>query len=442
MSPSESVQVSGRGEKITGAAAVRAMAVAAFLAVNPGFAAGLGADQVAVFKLEVPAEKLNGGMVLHVHDDVIVDGRNRNSSIADLVAYIQRQGAVAGTDTDRAFSLISDKSGANVVAVRIMPSGEVQEARVTADGVELISAEYAGEIVRKAIEEGRDLGGFFNADAAANAFLKTLGGKRCGVVGAPAGGRQWRRRLANVGVASGRIGAENGGGRCGGASSPGGQVSGLGRFTAPEGGVYVSKFGSGIEGAGSTLVEIMAESRLAQILEQMGVETREGELLKNLRNRIDELEKTTGALSGTVYRDLGITKPALGARLSLSQVNTAAESMLSGMMKTEAAQGVPSLEQAAKVQVVLHENPVSYDQALSRKAGRLTGDKQARAFVVADQGGFIVHVQNGPGDRVLADLAHEVGHIPTLARFGTSASQGASEMVVQCRIMSSPKRVG
>jgi hypothetical protein len=180
------------------------------------------------------------------------------------------------------------------------------------------------------------------------------------------------------------------------------------------------------------LTEILAEARLARYFEQMGVPTREGELLASLEKRIAELEKKTGVLPESVYRTLGVTG-VVGARLTQAQAQQAAEGMLKAMLVKETVQGMTRLAMPT-VRVVLHENSVSFEQSLAARGGRDT-DNHAKAFVVASESGYVIHTLTGDAGVVMARVAHEAGHIPTLVRFGRTG--GASEMVVQYRVGSS-----
>jgi hypothetical protein len=448
---SEGSGITTLGSMVPGRAAARAVAAAAFLTANPGFASSLEANQMAVFGangqpavvsgvvtasggVEVAAKQVTGP-TLHKHGDLVLDGSRVNSSVADMAAFIKfingRQG-VPGAMGDPEFHLISDAAGKTVVAFRIMPDGLVQEARVTSEGLKLIAARHVGDVVREALLNGQDMSGFLGLKEQGNPVLNMSVANAVALSAVLPDESDWQTLGLTVEELKKRIAAVDLAVR----TARGSRMSWEGELRLRTV-AFMHQLAPELKALDPMLTEILAEARLARYFEQMGVPTREGELLASLEKRIAELEKKTGVLPESVYRTLGVTG-VVGARLTQAQAQQAAEGMLKAMLAKETVQGLTRLAMPT-VRVVLHENSVSFEQSLAARGGKDT-DNHAKAFVVAGESGYVIHTLTGDAGVVMARVAHEVGHIPTLVRFGRTG--GASEMVVQYRIGSSlPKEL-
>jgi hypothetical protein len=448
---SEGSGITTLGSMVPGRAAARAVAAAAFLTANPGFASSLEANQLAVFGangqpavvsgvvtasggVEVAAKQVTGP-TLHKHGDLVLDGSRVNSSVADMAAFIKfingRQG-VPGATGDPEFHLISDATGKTVVAFRVMPNGMVQEARVTSKGLKLIATRHVGDVVREAMLNGQDMSGFLGLKEQGNPVLNMSVANAVALSAVLPDESDWQTLGLTVEELKKRIAAVDLAVR----TARGSRMSWEGELRLRTV-AFMHQLAPELKALDPMLTEILAEARLARYFEQMGVPTREGELLASLEKRIAELEKKTGVLPESVYRTLGVTG-VVGARLTQAQAQQAAEGMLKAMLVKETVQGMTRLAMPT-VRVVLHENSVSFEQSLAARGGRDT-DNHAKAFVVASESGYVIHTLTGDAGVVMARVAHEAGHIPTLVRFGRTG--GASEMVVQYRIGSSmPKEL-
>ncbi|MBL0361554.1 MAG: hypothetical protein IPP70_10965 [Elusimicrobia bacterium] len=118
-----------------------------------------------------------------------------------------------------------------------------------------------------------------------------------------------------------------------------------------------------------------------------------------------------------------------------------AERMLGLMLKAEAKDGVAPLSRRPVVEVRRY-TAEAYAKA-HKKAVKAGAETAPKAFVSQDGEVFTVHLAAMPLEETVLALAHEVAHVPTLARRAGAVSAGTSELLVEYRIQTAlPRELG
>jgi len=185
------------------------------------------------------------------------------------------------------------------------------------------------------------------------------------------------------------------------------------------------------------LTELLVDARLSSLFAELGLEPNTGALRKSLKQRIAEL----GGIRMTpkTYKALGIEATAPMTEKVLKGV---AERMLGMMLTSEAKSGVAPLSRRPVINVKRYE-AAGYAKAY-RKANRASAEETApKAFVTQDGGTYTIHLGTLPLDETVLALAHEVAHVPTLARRTSGVATGTSELLVEYRIQTAlPRELG
>ncbi|MBK7688785.1 MAG: hypothetical protein IPJ35_07305 [Elusimicrobia bacterium] len=387
-----------------------------------------GGVQVASAAMEQP-----GVTPVHAHN-VVINAMPEKPvySLTDAMTNRRHNWAV-GTMEDPTYHLIAGQGGSPVVGYRVTAEGTIEQGVVTAQGVTTVTTETVGEAVTRAIQDGEKIDGTLTVEGKARSVVVSVA-NALGLAAVLPEGSTWddlglpldelMKRIEQVEAAV-RVAKETAGARLS-----------LRQDLRMRGLAFMHVLAPELKALDPMLTELLVDARLSSLMAELGLETNAEGLRKSLKQRIAAL----GGIRMTpkTYKALGIEATAPMTEKVLKGV---AERMLGLMLKAEAKDGVAPLSRRPVVEVRRY-TAEAYAKA-HKKAVKAGAETTPKAFVSQDGEVFTVHLAGMPLEETVLALAHEVAHVPTLARRAGAVSAGTSELLVEYRIQTAlPRELG
>ncbi len=388
-----------------------------------------GGVQVASAALEQP-----GVTPVHAHNVVISAMPEKIViSITDAISNLRLNRAV-GTMEDPTYHLITGQGNSPIVAYRVTAGGTIEQGVVTAAGVTTVATETVGEAVTRAIQTGEKIDGTLTVEGKTESVAVSVA-NALGLAAVLPDGATWddlglsleelMKRINQVESAV-RVAKETAGARLS-----------LRQDLRVRGLAFMHVLAPELKALDPMLTELLVDARLSSLMAELGLETNAEGLRKSLKQRIAELGGIR--MSPKTYKALGVETPS--KPLTDKALNGVAERMLGMMLTSEAKSGVPALTRAPVVRVNRYD-AAGYAKAY-KKATKASAETAPKAFVSQEGAVFTVHMAGMPLEETVLALAHEVAHVPTLARRAGVVGAGTSELLVEYRIQTAlPRELG
>jgi hypothetical protein len=389
-----------------------------------------GGVQVASAALEQP-----GVTPVHAHNVVISAMPERPVySLTDVMTN-RRHNRAVGTMEDPTYHLIAGQGTSPIVAYRVTTEGTIEQGVVTTAGVTTGYTETVGEAVTRAIQTGEKIDGTLTVEGKTESVAVSVA-NALGLAAVLPDGSTWddlglsleelMKRINQVEAAV-RVAKETAGSRLS-----------LRQDLRVRGLAFMHVLAPELKALDPMLTELLVDARLASLMAELGLETNAEGLRKSLKQRIAALGGIR--MSPKTYKALGVETPS--QPLTDKALNGVAERMLGMMLTSEAKAGVPALTRAPVVRVNRYD-AAGYAKAY-KKAAKAAAETAPKAFVSREGDAYTVHVAAMPLEETLLALAHEVAHVPTLARrTAVAAEAGTSELLVEYRIQTAlPRELG
>jgi hypothetical protein len=371
---------------------------------------------------------------IHRHIKIEVKSGTRAYSFQDLMTN-RRHNRAVGTMEDPTYHLIAGQGDSPVVAYRVTAEGTIEQGVVTSEGVTAVTTETVGEAVTRAAREGEEVEGELTVEKETKPVRVSVLNALV-LMGMLPDGSTWddlglsleelMKRINQVEAAV-RVAKETAGSRLS-----------LRQDLRVRGLAFMHVLAPELKALDPMLTELLVDARLASLMAELGLETNAEGLRKSLKQRIAALGGIR--MSPKTYKALGVETPS--QPLTDKALNGVAERMLGMMLTSEAKAGVPALTRAPVVRVNRYD-AAGYAKAY-KKAAKAAAETAPKAFVSREGDAYTVHVAAMPLEETLLALAHEVAHVPTLARrTAVAVEAGTSELLVEYRIQTAlPRELG